>query len=214
MTTFKKISANKSSLSRRKPLLGIGINDAEYVVKPVVSGVRLCCPYYSRWERMIIRCYSPKVHSKSPTYKNCTVCDEWLTFSNFKAWMIKQDWEGKHLDKDIINPDNKTYSPSNCSFVDRHVNNLLLDSGASRGDFPQGVYLHSQCRMFAASLQHMGKTISLGLFKSQTDASNAYIKKKVGIILSVADGQCDERVRKGLRLHASILKSKLVTCTT
>lgn len=30
------------------------------------------------------------------------MADEWNTFSNFKNWMEKQNWEDKQLDKDII----------------------------------------------------------------------------------------------------------------
>ena len=53
---------------------------------------------------MLQRCYSPKNHAKNPTYIGCYVAKEWLTFSNFKAWMGSQQWQGMELDKGVISP--------------------------------------------------------------------------------------------------------------
>ena len=106
---------------------GVGINDADYVVKKFetigyVDGKRKrklvwTCPYHRAWESMLKRCYSAKYQERQPTYKGCTVSDDWLTFSNFRAWMIAQDWEGKHLDKDLLFEGNKIYSTETCVFV-------------------------------------------------------------------------------------------------
>ena len=80
-------------LKRKSKLVsGVGINDADYEVQKytVVSGKRKriwICPYYITWTHMLQRCYSEKSQLKHPTYKGCTVCDEWLIFSNFKTWM-------------------------------------------------------------------------------------------------------------------------------
>ena len=96
----------------RKLVHGVGINDADYAVANYetigcVDGKQKqkrvwLCPYYQAWTSMLERCYSAKWHERNPTYKNCTVSDEWLTFSNFKAWMEKQDFEGKQFDKDLL----------------------------------------------------------------------------------------------------------------
>lgn len=72
---------------------------------------------YATWKNMLERCYSDELHSRYPTYKGCTVCDEWHNFQNFAEWMVAQDYDGKHLDKDIKVKGNKTYSPETCSFV-------------------------------------------------------------------------------------------------
>lgn len=45
--------------------------------------------YYETWKGMLRRCYSELYHKKEPTYKECSVCDEWLLFSNFKNGMMK-----------------------------------------------------------------------------------------------------------------------------
>ena len=41
---------------------------------------------YKTWHNMIIRCYSNNYHQKEPSYKECSVCEEWLNFQNFAKW--------------------------------------------------------------------------------------------------------------------------------
>ena len=77
------------------------------------------CPYYMKWHGMLQRCHSVAYikKKKNPTYKDCWACDEWLLFSNFKAWMRAQEWEGKHIDKDLLITGNKKkYSPETSYF--------------------------------------------------------------------------------------------------
>ena len=134
----------------RKLVWNIGINDADYSVEKKTSWYEngkqkqkrvWVCPFYEKWRPMLQRCYSEKFQNKRPTYKGCSVCQEWLTFSNFKAWMEQQDWYGKELDKDILFPGNKIYSPDTCIFVDQGVNKFLIESNAARGKYMVGVHL-------------------------------------------------------------------------
>jgi len=84
---------------------GVGINDADYPTRryKTVNGkskLVWTCPFWRKWKDMISRCYSERELEKYPTYKGCSVCEDWLYFSRFKAWMEKQAWEGLVLDKD------------------------------------------------------------------------------------------------------------------
>ena len=116
---FTRTKADKTALACRRLVYGVGTNDAWYMIETTAGGETYCCGYYQRWVAMLRRCYSKQMHRKFPTYKDCTVCDEWITFSNFRKWMETQDWQGKELDKDILFPGNKHYSPDNCVFVGR-----------------------------------------------------------------------------------------------
>lgn len=121
---FVEIPASKQSLARRRPVYGLGVNDSDYITKQLVDGKYIRCPYYEVWTSMLERCYSDKYQAKHLTYIDCSVCDAWLTFSNFKSWMEIQDWQGKELDKDIRVKGNKVYAPSTCRFVTRAENNI------------------------------------------------------------------------------------------
>ncbi|HFD2033567.1 TPA: hypothetical protein ACF2DD_002144 [Clostridium perfringens] len=116
-------------------------------------------PSYITWRNMIQRCYDEKLKDKYSTYKNCTVCDEWLYYPNFKQWYDNNYYEVNneemHLDKDILNKGNKVYSPETCVFVPQSINSLFIKSDKTRGDLPIGVDWHkanqvyqTRCRVF------------------------------------------------------------------
>lgn len=123
------------SFKRRNLISGWGINDLPYIVKPGdgTDGKRLpACPFYERWVDVIKRCKSPRVKSLSPCYQAANISEEWKYASDFRAWMDSQVWlepgrEHKlHLDKDILVPGNKLYSPTTCAFVPRELNCVLI----------------------------------------------------------------------------------------
>lgn len=192
MTQFIERKACSMAINKRKPSQGVGINDAWYSTTTEVNGKRVQCPYYQRWSDMLTRCYSEKYHDREPTYKGCYVCDEWLTFSNFKVWMEKQDWKGKQLDKDLLNQNNKEYSPDNCLFVSRHINSLLLTRVLHRGEFMLGVHLHKETGKFRSQCcDGKGKIIRLGLYSKELSAHNAYKKYKYALIAKIANEQSE-----------------------
>jgi hypothetical protein len=179
----------------------IGVNDADYSVEFRSGSKKVICPIYRKWRDMIHRCYSKKAKERDQCYKDVSVCNEWLKFSNFKAWMQQQDWEGKELDKDLLVDGNKVYSPESCVFVDRVINVFLTDSALSRGSYLIGCYFDKQLLKFRARCSNpfSKKLESLGLYGSELDAHLAWKKRKHELACQLADLQTDERVAKALR---------------
>ncbi len=149
---------------------------------------------------MLMRCYSEKYQAKAPTYAGCTVCDEWLMFSNFKGWMQTQNWLGLHLDKDILIRGNKIYRPEACAFVTLETNNFLLDArrrgenwlvGANK--MPKGNRIRGRCRN-----PFNGKTEHLGTFDCMADAHDAWIKRKTELARLLAEKEVDQRIKSAL----------------
>jgi len=160
--------------------------------------------------RSMIRRTTHEWQENHPTYEGVDVCEEWLNMSNFVAWLEKQDWEGKELDKDILCPGNKVYSPETCVFVTRQLNALLCGSDASRGKYPKGVYYSKAERKYAAMFRFYGKNRWLGRFRTSEEAHRAYCKAKAAHIREIAENLTDadttdiERTRAGLLEHADI----------
>ena len=189
---------------------GVGINDSDYVTiitEPAgcVGGkkkrkVLWRCPFYKRWSAMLERCYSEKYQAKRPTYKGCSVTKGWLTFSNFKRWMGQQNWEGMHLDKDILFPGNKIYSEDTCVFLDAKVNTFMLDCAAARGEWLVGVSFKKSSGKFEARCccATTGKQVFLGSFEGADNAHQAWLKFKLKQAYSLAAKQTDERVANAL----------------
>ena len=145
---------------------------------------------YIAWRNMLMRCYDPKWHEKEPTYKGCTVCQEWWNFQVFAEWYYKHYYELENermtLDKDILNKGNKVYSPENCVFVPQSINNLFTKRNKLRGKYPIGV--HKKRNKFQAHLNKGdGKPIYLGLYATPNEAFLAYKHAKEKYIKEVAE---------------------------
>lgn len=185
----------------KKLIFGVGINDADYAVKPVVDGVIIRCPFYCKWINMLQRCYSKKYQERQKTYIGCSVCDEWLTFSNFKQWMETQDWKGKQLDKDLLKESNKNYSPDVCVFVDAATNTILTNCGRDMRGMPTGVKKNK--KGYQARCSSSGKDVYLGTYDTKERAHKEYLKHKSLIILKCGLSQKDDRVKMALIRRAS-----------
>jgi hypothetical protein len=134
-----------------------------------------------------------------PSYKGVSVCVEWHSLSAFKAWMQQQDWEGKQLDKDILVPGNKLYSPETCAFVTLETNSFVTDRAACRGAYMIGVDKPSH--RYQATIRANGKKLFLGLFDTELEAHTAWRLKKIELANELADRQTDPRVATALRLR-------------
>lgn len=190
---------------RIKLICGMGINDADYDVYKTerINGKLVIiyrCPYYTRWSSMIERCYSDPYLIKHPTYRGVNVCDEWLSFMTFKSWMEKQDWEGKHLDKDLLG-DGKLYSPETCAFILPKTNYLLKDNKSQRGEYLLGVTKLKKSSKFRACCgDPFGvNKIFIGDYPTELEAHSAWKNRKHEYATSLSDLESDVRVKHKLR---------------
>lgn len=187
-------------------VFGIGFNDANYQVQvhKMVNGkdkIVWRCPYYQKWVSMLRRCYSKRYQEKYPTYRGCTVYDEWLTFSNFKKWMVEQDWEGRQLDKDFLVENNKVYSEATCVFLPSKVNSFILTCGKAKGEYPLGVHLKKRNKKnpYVSQCNDGVKRGYLGHFPNPEESHQAWLVKKLEICKDyIIEFKDEPLVHKGL----------------
>lgn len=198
MATRLNKSVRAITLKRKK--LGLKKDYEMPVLNKKVCGVGHCdvadvrhegnADAYSAWVGMLTRCYNEKALQRAPTYRGCSVCDEWLTFSNFRKWFYAPEngyKQGLHLDKDLIQIGNKVYSPDTCCFVHPRINKLLIKQGRRtyKGmDLPLGVTF-SKGR-YIAYCSYGDKIKHLGSFSNPDDAYVAYKIAKEAYIKDVA----------------------------
>lgn len=176
---------------KRSLYYGVGLNDSDYLTRTrQPCGKVVFCPYFLRWKKMLERCYAKDIKSG---YEGCTVCEEWLTFSNFKSWMQAQDWEGKELDKDLLVEGNKQYSPNNCCFLTKKVNSFLVAKNTEGCTYRNGRF-QAQCSdPFGINKSYIGK------FKTKEEAKSAWLKVKNEYANILADEITDIRISEALR---------------
>lgn len=192
----------KVKLGKPRTLVyGIGINDAPYLTSfKDKEGKEHRCPFYSRWRSLIQRIADPKFLQKYPTYAGCSIDPSWLTFTNFRLWMQNQDWEGKHLDKDLRYQGNKHYGPDTCLFIKQELNKLLCLRGNARGALPLGVStttIHGK-KYITAFCSFYSKTKNLGYFPTIEKAAEAYKKSKLQYIQELADAETNPVIKEAL----------------
>ncbi len=126
--------------------------------------------------------------------------------------MIRQNFEGRHLDKDILVAGNKVYSPDTCLFVPQEINNLLIvrnrkeSDNHKSGKFPVGVYRVKNGKGYCAKISKYGQKVYLGSFSTPQKAYEVYRKAKGNYILEMANDLqdiSDLKLRNALKIWAA-----------
>lgn len=163
-----------------RTLFGVGYMDVgKYMAK--VNGKMT--DEYEKWTGLIQRCYYDS--EVFPTYcDKVVVCDEWHNFQNFAEWLEKNRYkvnERLHLDKDILFPNCKIYSPKTCILTPQRINMLFSNKPNKRG-LPNGIRMNSGGRYSAKYNQK-----NLGSYDTVEEAYAAYAKEKEKAIKEVAE---------------------------
>lgn len=211
----------KKSPIREGGVHGVATNDADYVTciqERLPNGKRKfvwMCPAYVAWQNVVARSYSSRFKQSRPTYKDVAICGEWLFFSNFRNWLVENNVRGWQLDKDILHKGNAVYCPDSCIYVPGHINKLLTDHAAARGDYSIGVY--KDRGLFKAQIKAISSRTqkNLGYFATLMDAHRAWQIGKIEAIKEAIEkyteeanslGVFDVRIVNALNERISILE--------
>lgn len=124
---------------------------------------------YKIWYNMLYR-----ANKQGGSYKDASVCKEWLYFPNFYSWAKNQNYQkGWHLDKDVIVRGNKEYSPQKCCFLPSEINTFFEKSNKAIG-----YGMNRGKTKYVSFIRSKGKKLHLGTFDTKQEAQNAYITKK------------------------------------
>lgn len=149
---------------------------------------------YIRWHDMINRCYNERFHERQPQYKDCTVAEELLNFSNFKVFYEnhKVGDEQLDLDKDILFKRNTVYDQAHIAFVPHAINTLFLNGKKARGDLPLGVSFDKDKKKYRAEMNLNGKQKKFGTFNTIKEAFEKYKEEKEKLIKDMAEKYKDK----------------------
>lgn len=172
--------------ARRKPLHGVGVNDASYCTQVRIDGRYIRCPAYTAWSDMLKRAYSNKLHEEHPSYIGVKVCNGWHSFMEFRRWWLEHHVDGWQLDKDILSGC-RMYSPEACLFVPSWLNNFIMDRGADRGEWPIGAHFDKRRGKFMALCSNceIGCREYLGYFDTPEAAHLAWRTRKLELALEL-----------------------------
>jgi hypothetical protein len=132
------------------------------------------------WHRMLDCCYNEYSTRSRATYDDCTVSPCWHRYSDFGAWFDQNSIVDYQLDKDILMPGNRVYSPDTCCFVPSHINMVVRwRRKVPRSGYP-GVTMFGSG--FQAQIMHGGSTL-LGEWRADAlEAHCDWQRMKAGVV--------------------------------
>lgn len=201
---------------KNRKILGVGTNDLDYEIfrtekdaEGKVVGTWLD-PCYHVWSCLLGRLYS-KRKTRTRNYSDCTLYNDWYLLSNFHGWFYANWIKGWHLDKDILIKGNREYGPDTCRFIPDHLNTLLTDCAAARGEWPMGVHkdnkpvVKSAKRFIARCNDAVLGRLFLGIFHTPEEAHRAWQKEKVNQVKKAIDRFKAEPVGYKLEIELALL---------
>ena len=138
-------------------------------------------PLYRIWANMKARCDNPNAQYYADYGgRGITYCDEWKDFQTFYDWALANGYaQDLTLDRE---DNNAGYSPSNCRFVSRHIqqaNRRAFKGSTSKYVGVSFVPRSSKHNPWVASIKVQGKNIYIGAYATELEASIArddYVK--------------------------------------
>ena len=193
-TRYSHFKSGKIENHLHPTLFGVGyLGEKGSTKSPKEIELNLKKRCYSIWRGMLERCYSKEYHLKKPTYKECSVCEEWHNFQNFAKWYDENYYEimGEviHLDKDILVKGNKVYSPETCVFAPCSINVLF-------SDYINKTHIKKNKENYKVLISKHNKKVILGYSDTYEEALMIYKNGKESYIKQVADEYKDRIPKK------------------
>lgn len=117
-----------------------------------------------------------KYQAKKPAYIGTS--NGFGDFQSFADWAVQQvgyGVPGYQLDKDLLVPGNKVYSPENCCFLPAEINSALRrDQSSKTSGFPVGIFRHNKNGL-VARISIRGKLVHLASTPTSTEEDIAHL---------------------------------------
>ena len=190
---------------RKRLIYGVGINDLLVAQKSRA---------YRIWYNMIARCYDENRLKVHPTYRPCSVCEEWHLFSNFKSWFDENYVEGFNLDKDLLSNGDGVYSPSTCCFLPQELNKAIMTRNDPSRSLPPGVVKHSWtegCTRYSAQVGGGASHRHVGYYATPEEAFVSYKEAKEQYVKELAKEYYSKRMISK-RVYDALLNFEVHRC--
>lgn len=176
------------------------------------------CRAYNCW--LSIKSRTSKTNKRASLKKfPITTTNGFKDFQEFAGWCQTQegyrnkDSSGRYwaLDKDLLIPGNKIYSPEACCFVPPRVNSVLPIPKYKDNNQPMGVIWRDKFNKFQAGSSYNGTHINLGMFQTAQEAHKAWQKLRYKVIQELSvDDELPQKVRDALTTLANRIQNDII----
>lgn len=157
------------------------IGQGPYTSEHRENGKRVLHDEYKIWSGMHMR--AENFDKKHPSYADVTICEEWWNYQNFAKWYEEHKYEIEDdflcIDKDLLNPESRIYSPETCCLIPNSINEIFRDyKNYKHDELPIGItkrndYKTIKYRARTTSVNEFGEIVYVS--KTTDDLFNAFI---------------------------------------
>jgi len=156
---------------------------------------------YSIWNGIYNRYYKADGRTYGRCYDEATMCDSWLNNrDSFVEWYMNNyyecDYESMDIDKDLLVPGNKHYSPETCCILPQTLNVMLSNCKKHRSrkginynmDLPLGVRYDDRVQVYYGQIRPFGhdESVKLSYWEMPEQAFEEYKRFKQADIIIMA----------------------------
>ena len=167
------------------------------------------------WANILNRCGRNSYSTSFPSYYTCI--NGFTDFNSFAEWCqnqqgyLEKELNGRFwsIDKDILVPNNKTYSETTCCFVPNELNNIL--TYVKIGNLPIGVSAVKGSNKFRARCSIGGLRKDLGTYDTSELAHRAWQERKIEVIYALIQKHrnVQKDVLDALDKHAKMIENDI-----
>lgn len=169
-----------------KGYFGVGLYKARIVSSSVNSK---STDEYRAWVNMLSRCYDPNyITTKAGhgCYSGVKVIDEWLNFQVFAEWycvklaesQLKSPETKFVLDKDLLSPDVKIYSPETCCLIPEQLNIALVNRLSLNKTRKLSVMRKCKNGTYSVTISLNKKLTTFSGYKTEKECFDLYLSNK------------------------------------
>ena len=135
--------------------------------------------------------------------------EDWHKLSNFREWYNQNYVNDWHLDKDLLHPKNKIYSPDTCVFIPANINSLFTFTTKNRGDLPLGVFYHKRDQHYRSQCCDGTKKRIIASFDTPEQAHFWYLENKIKVMDKYLNENYNNKIKQGLMNWKVLLQDHL-----
>ena len=147
-------------------------------------------PAYLAWRGILSRCYSNKTKERQPSYKNATISEDWLNYSNFREWYLAEKGGADivlEVDKDLLGMGTKVYSKETCLLLPKKIN-IFLTTAPVFGCTTTIKYSPIKCKYFIIVRDECGNKVFKNIYyDTYRDAFSTLATYKEGVMKVLAN---------------------------
>ena len=188
-------------MPKRSLIYGIGVND--------LSIVNNKDHFYDTWFNVVKKCNNQSYKVKCQYFQDSFLSNDWVKFSSFKKWMLRQEWSNRIINHRIIDPYNNEFSSDKCCFIPKELTYLFRERHNPKPNgMPYGIFKTPENK-FMIRFYYKGESLYLGIYESFIQAQILCKTFRIEEMKKTLPLFNEKRIKDGINYHIHLLDEEI-----